>query len=140
MKKVASIFRIIVITVCFCAIGMLTGCDNEKLAECFQKEVVEQKATEVIINMSEGRFDAVSAMICADLQKKLTPEVLKEAMEQLCGEAGSFKEIESMAFLGQKIENQDAAIAVAIVIYEDLRVRFTITFNPDMEITGLYMK
>lgn len=137
MKKILAIIMII--------IGMtaiLSGCAGAKLSDSFKKDKVEKSSKQVIKDLNDKKYDSVVHMFPEDLQKDLTAEKLELAVNKTYGEAGSFVEYKNIAIIGQKLKNtgEDTAIAIVVAKYKKKNVTFTISFNTDMKLIGLYMK
>lgn len=137
MKKLLSILLLsIVITV------LLGGCSSGKLSDEFEKETVESSAKQVIEYLNDADYDSVTNMFQEDLKEQLSADALKDAVDKTYGNAGAFSEYKNIAILGQKIKStkEDSAVAVVVAKYENQNVTFTINFNTDMKLIGLYMK
>lgn len=137
MKKIISVLFISLF-----ATLLLGGCSSGKLSDAFDKETVEKSAKQVIEYMNNAEYDKVTTMFQEDLQEQLSADVLKDAVDKTYSDAGEFKEYKNTAVLGQKVKTtkEDSAIAVVVAKYENQNVTFTISFNTDMELIGLYMK
>ena len=137
MKKIISVLFISLF-----ATLLLGGCSSGKLSDAFDKETVEKSAKQVIEYMNNAEYDKVTTMFQEDLQEQLSAEVLKDAVDKTYSDAGEFKEYKNTAVLGQKVKTtkEDSAVAVVVAKYENQNVTFTISFNTDMELIGLYMK
>ncbi len=137
MRKLISVLFISLF-----ATVLLGGCSSGKLSDAFDKETVEKSAKQVIEYMNNAEYDKVSQMFQENLQEQLSADVLKDAVEKTYSNAGVFKEYKNIAVLGQKLKatKEDSAVAVVVAKYENQSVTFTISFNTDMELIGLYMK
>lgn len=137
MKKLIS-----VLLMSFFATVLLGGCSSNKLSDAFDKETVEKSAKQVIEYMNNAEYDKASQMFQEDLQEQLSADALKDAVDKTYGNAGAFQEYKNIAILGQKLKDtkEDCAVAVVVVKYENQNVTFTLSFNTDMELIGLFMK
>ncbi|BCJ97993.1 DUF3887 domain-containing protein [Anaerocolumna chitinilytica] len=121
---------------------LLGGCSSTKLSDSFDKDTVEKSAKQVIEYLNNADYQSVTNMFREDLQKDLSADTLKDAVEKTYGSAGKFSEYKSTTILGQKIKStkEDSAVAIIIAKYEKKKVTFTISFDTDMKLIGLYMK
>ncbi|WOO38153.1 DUF3887 domain-containing protein [Anaerocolumna sp. AGMB13020] len=137
MKKLIS-----VLLISFFVTVLLGGCSSSKLSDAFDKETVEKSAKQVIEYMNNAEYDKVNQLLQEDLQEQLSADVLKDAVDKTYSNAGAFKEYKNIAILGQKLKatKEDCAVAVVVAKYENQNVTFTLSFNTDMELIGLFMK
>lgn len=118
------------------------GCASTKLSDAFDETTVTETAKEVTGYMDEENYDSILEMMREDLQALLPAETLKESADAYIADRGAFKEYKSIAVIGQKIKDteEDTAVAVVVVSYENQKVTYTITFDVDMKIIGFYLK
>lgn len=137
MKKITALLLLTVM-----AAVLLSGCASTKLSDSFDKDTVEKSAKQVIEYLNAADYDSVTNMFQDDLKKDLSADVLKDAVEKTYGKAGKFSEYKSTAILGQKAKStkEDCAVAIIVAKYEKQKVTFTISFDTDMKLIGLYMK
>lgn len=124
------------------AVGLLSGCSSTKLSDSFNKDTVEKSAKQVIEYLNNADYDSVTNLFRDDLKKDLSADTLKNAVEKTYSNAGKFDDYKSISILGQKIKStkEDSAVAIVVAKYEKQKVTFTITFDTDMKLIGLYMK
>ena len=136
MKKTLSLGLALIL------ILSLTACSVAKLSENYDKDEVLSRAEEIVALLNASDFDAVAAGVREDLQEQLSSEVLENALGEILAQAGAFQEFTAEAVTGQqsKTTGEDYAVAVLVGKYENASHTFTISFNEDLEIVGLYMK
>ena len=134
MKK--TIMIILGIFVAF----IFSGCNSTKLADSFDKATVKASAKQVIDYMNSGDFDSVNALVREDGKEILTSDVLSDAVQKTYGKAGSFVEYKAVNIIGQKDKDMNYAIALVQAKYEKKTVTFTISFDSNMAVVGIYMK
>ncbi len=119
----------------------LAGCSSTKLADAFDAETVETMAREAADHLIAGEYDENIAMMSDVMKNALSAEILAENMDTMNEQTGSFVEYKSTAVVGQKDKDgRDLATAVIVAAFEKRNVTYTITFNTDMEVDGLFMK
>lgn len=138
MKK--KIFLILtVITVLF-----LVSCNGKELPKNYDKEKMESISIEVIEDINNNKYDGAYEKYCRKDFK--SPEIegkIKNAVKEIQSEKGPFERFERAKFVGSKNpEDKSKRMGVAIVNckHEKKDVIYTISFNENMEIIGLYLK
>ena len=135
MKKVILLLLLLVACLSF------TGCGQNKLADCFDESVVNAKAEEVSMVLANRDYDAIYAMFREDIRADLTPEYLEEQLDDIFEASGSFVKFRGTACAGQiTSEGEDYAIAMVLTKFENGKLTFTISFDQNMELIGLYVK
>ncbi|MFA9464431.1 MAG: DUF3887 domain-containing protein [Velocimicrobium sp.] len=137
MKKLTKLILILTI------IGvLLSGCSSTKLMDSFDKDTVEASAKQTVEYLNSEDYDSVVAMFNDDLKEQLTSADLKSGADSTFKDPGAFKEYKSVTAIGKKIKgtDEDAAVAVVVAQYENQKVIYTISFNTDMKIIGIFMK
>lgn len=137
MKKLLSklsILLLIIIT--------FTACSTKSLPEKFDKEKVKASAENVITLFSNEEFEKITNDFTReDLKTGLSPDVLKNAKEQVMPNAGSFVEFKMSSFVAQKDKSgTDFVSAVIAVKYQNQTVTYTISFDENNKIIGFYLK
>ncbi|SHK64322.1 Protein of unknown function [Anaerocolumna jejuensis DSM 15929] len=137
MKKFTALFLLVVMSAV-----LLSGCSSTKLSDSFDKDTVEKSAKQVIEDLNNDDYDSVISMFRDDLKEELTAGSLKDAATKTYGNAGKFEKYKSVSILGQKVKStkEDCAVAIVVANYEKQKVEFTLSFDTDMKLIGLYMK
>ena len=138
MNKLWTLISILIVMVI-----ALTSCSSNKLASGFDEQIVKQAAKSVIENMNSGNFELITNdMVRDDLKKALSAEVLSGASDQILASAGAFKSYSSEAAVGAKDQKtgDDFATVIIVTQYANKKVTYTISFDMQMKIIGLYMK
>lgn len=123
------------------ALFVLAGCGGTKLSDDFREEEVKEKAEEVITLLNKKDSEAILEISTVQMKQGLTEEVFQQIYEAL-EEGGAFKEVEEMSVAGEtdKETDQEFAVVVAKAQYENRSFVYTITFNPQMKLAGLFYK
>ncbi len=120
---------------------VLSGCSSTKLAEAFDEDTVKETAQEAVGYLIAGEYDKDIEMMNVTMQEALSAEDLAATMETMNEQTGAFKEYKSIAVVGQQdAQGTDMAVAVIVASFEKRNVTYTISFNTDMEMIGLWMK
>ncbi|HHW29576.1 MAG TPA: DUF3887 domain-containing protein [Syntrophomonadaceae bacterium] len=121
--------------ICF---GLLTGC-AQGLSSDFDEAEVKSAAENVITMINEKDSEGLRAMSTAQVKAGLTDDVLNQMYEAI-GEAGTFEQVEDMKVAGATENDTEYAVVVAKAKYEKRSFTYTISFNKDMKLAGLYYK
>lgn len=120
---------------------VLFGCGNTKLADVFDEDTVKESAREAVGFLIEGEYDKAVEMMDSVMKEALTSETLGANMEAMNAQTGAFQEYKSIAAVGQKdAQGKDMAVVVIVAAFEKRNVTYTISFNTEMELAGLWMK
>lgn len=135
MKNLLGIFTLI-----FMIGGILAGCGNAKLSDAFDEQNVTDTAKQIVSYMNDEDYDSITALATESLQANLSGDVLKSAVEQVCPNAGAFKDYKNVSVTGKTTDDGELAVVIVIAEYENQNVTYTISFNTKMELSGFYIK
>lgn len=113
----------------------LQGC-SKGLEEPFEETSLKEKATEIIQLFNDEKFSDIQNMGDATFSQPGVDVKLKEAWYQYKDKFGAFKEIESYDYASK---DGNAAVIV-IAVHENSKVQYTLNFNTDLKVTGLFFK
>lgn len=137
MKKKISRFLSLVLLVVF-STALLAGCAS-KLPEGYDEDELKASA-EVVINLLNQRDSVgLNGMMTEDMKAGLTEEVQAQIFAFL-DESGTMKEISSLGVSGSEENGITFAVVIAKVAYENRDITYTIGFDPDMKLAGLYLQ
>lgn len=105
----------------------------------YEQSVLEEKASQVIELLNAKDFVQLQNLSDSLLAKEISEQKMNAAIEQL-GELGDYQKITNRLFV--EVTQKDATIAVGemTALYAQRTVTYTISFNQDMQLVGLYMK
>lgn len=109
-------------------------------SKVFQKETIQEKAKDVIQMLDDGRYEEVKAWSDGAMQKVLTEDMIKEAREAIGPDWGDFQSFGNAYMVQYMRMGKTMAVIEMNVSYENASVTYTISFNKDMTIAGLWMK
>ncbi|MEG1480833.1 DUF3887 domain-containing protein [Clostridium sp.] len=130
MKKVLTI-----VIVLFCGI-VITGCGASKLSDNYSEDKLKIAAEETINNLNNENYDEIVNSGTEELKSGLSQDKIKEAWIPLKEKLGNYKEVSKISFQ----EKDGIAVVVAIAEYENGKAQFTLSYNKDMKLAGIYMK
>lgn len=113
---------------------MLVACGGNKVDDSTAEKYITQ-AEEIITLLNEGNYEKVHAMFDDEMKTGLPVEDMGE-LTPVFEESGSFEEIDKTS-----VEEEDSLyITVLAAKYSNENRVFTITFNDDEEVAGLFIK
>ena len=130
MKKLLSLTILV-----FAGAFLLAGCGS-KLPDGMDEETVLTAAHTVIESLEQKDYDAVVETMDDNLKQALPAEKLAEVWEPIAEQAGAFSGYEKEAVT----EKKGWGVAVVVARYEKSAVQFTLSFDSEMHLGGLYLK
>ena len=130
MKK---FIKSLVIMLC---LFMLTGCSAGKLSDAYNEDEVKAAAEEVINELNDKNYDGILEDSSDELKISLPDNKLQETWEGFSKDIGKFNSISNMTLA----EKNGYAVAITNVKYDNKKVTFTLSFNKEMKLAGIYMK
>lgn len=123
------------------ALGLL-GCAGKALPEGFDKDEVGSAAEEIVGLATAGDYDSIVAALRTDLQASITADQLKEGWAATYEKAGAFQSITKTTLSGTTDETtkEEYAVAQVLVKHEHANLLYTLSFDKDLALVGLYLK
>lgn len=106
----------------------------------FQEAVVEEQAKNVIRMINADDYEALRACTDDRVQALLTKDVIEGAKRQAGENWGAFQEFGKCYLAEQKLRGKSRAVVQINASYENIGITYTLFFNPDMKLSGLYIK
>lgn len=117
---------------------LLVGC-AAKLPEGFDEAEVKAAAENVITMLNEHDADGLDAIFTDQMKVGITEDVQAQIFA-LLDKAGAVQEISEMKTGGSTQNDVSYAVVVAKVKYENQDLVYTISFDKDMKLAGLFLK
>jgi len=120
----------------------LTACSSsDSLASTFSKEKVSEKSKIIVELLNDKNYEKVVDNFSTDLKAQLNADLLKTNLDPVLVKAGNFNEFKSETIVGKKLEDKsDYAVEVIVCSYENTNLTYTISFDENMDLIGLYVK
>lgn len=128
MKKVYKFMLVMLCGVLF------ISCGAKKLSDKYNEDTLKKASEEIIANLNDGNYDEI--MNKSTDQMKNVQEKVKEGWEEISENLGEYKSISKMIFQ----EKDNKAIVTIVAKYEKKDVQFTLAFDEDMKLSGIFMK
>lgn len=116
---------------------LLTGSGRRFLPSQYEEQEVKERAKAAVDELSRGEYETVAEMF-GDEMKTLSAEELREGMSRMSEQMGELQEYESIVVMGYQQGETAYAMAVVTGKCERGSAVYTITFNEDLKIIGLY--
>lgn len=128
--------RFLKISLLILSLSILVGCGAPKLSEDFKEEELKSAAEEIIADFNTEKYDDVISKGTEDIQSQLTASQLEQAWNTVGKDLGNYEELSKVAYT----EKDGIATVIAIAKYENKKIQFTISYDKDMKLCGIYMK
>lgn len=109
-------------------------------SERFEEAVVQKQAEEVIKLLDAGDYDELRAMADSKLAGLINEEEMEAVKDNLAEDWGEFRNYGSIYLIESTQRGIHLAVAQMTVAYENTSVTYTLSFNEDLKLTGLYIK
>lgn len=104
----------------------------------FVKEVVEEKVEETILSLNADDFDALRAYSVEELQNTFTKETIDEARAYLGDNWGEMQDIGTIYMLEVREKGKTYVFTQVHATYENVKVIYTVNFDEEMRLAGIY--
>lgn len=135
--KIFSFFTMVAIL----SMTFLTACSTPPLSPDFDEEQVKLVTEDVISLLNAQDTEGLRAVFTEQMKAAITDEVFTQIYAAI-GEGGAFEEIESMTVIGSTDQStgEEFATVITRAKYAAKTFTYTISFNKDMQVAGLYYK
>lgn len=120
---------------------LLCGC-GYRLSDQFSEDDLNAAGAEIVALVTAKDYEAVIDRFRPDLQEGLTAEDLDSAVSPILDKAGYFEKIKSTAVaeIEEDAEGGPFAMLVLMVNFSEDQLNFTLSFDTDGYLVGLYVK
>lgn len=127
-------FKVILITA---LLGfVMIGCSDKSISEAYDEEDLKSDALEVVNMLCEGKYSEIVNDMSSTMQEQIDDKKLEDVWEPIEDKLGEFKDVSK-----EVITEKDGLAVVGLVgDFENGKAQFTITFNKDGVLEGLYIK
>lgn len=106
----------------------------------FTQEKVTVEVEKVIELLDQEDYDALSEMSIEEIQEAMNQETIGGVKDGICEDWGKRQSIGNVYIGGIKQKGRLMVAAQVDAIYENVSVVYTITFDENMRLAGLYMR
>lgn len=124
-----------VLTMMLCLL-MFAGCSEGKLSDDYSEDELKARAEEVINKLNDKNYSGILENSSDELKNSLPDNKLQEAWEGFSKDIGNYDSITKMTVA----EKNGYGVVIANTKYESKKLTFTLSFNKEMKLSGIYMK
>lgn len=135
-NKLLSVFSVLLLTTL--SLVMLVGC-AVKLPQGFDEAEVKTAAENVITLLNQRDADGLAAIFTDQMKAAITEDVQAQIFA-LLDDVGAVREISEMKTGGSTQNEISYAVVIAKVKHENQELIYTISFDKDMKLAGLFLK
>lgn len=108
-------------------------------SKIFDENSLNEQVQVVVDSLNTDDYDKLMNMSDELMKQSLSHEDLKSAIKTL-GELGDFKSITRTYFVEVRSKGEIIAVGEVVALYDQKSVTYTISFDEDRKLIGLYMK
>lgn len=142
-KTVAKILVLIVVLLLVLisvAVWYLPKVNDIEFSDIFVGTEVEEKLVEVITFLDADDYEGLQAISTSRMTTVLNDEYMSAAKQKLSEKFGERIAVGTIYMQEVQQMSQSFAVCQTTVIYENVTVVYTITFDEEMNLAGLYMR
>lgn len=113
---------------------------NIKDVESVSEEAIDSQVETVVTLLNENDFESLRGMSIDEIQKVLTQENIDKARNLISDDWGEMLIIGSTYEQGIRQKGRVFIVTQTDVMYENVSVTYTITFDEDLRLAGVYMR
>jgi len=110
------------------------------LGDDLSQEAVTASVENVIVMLNQNDFDGLQELAVDELKSKLTQETLNEVRKGISEDWGEMQSIGKVYMQGVKQKGKVIVVTQVDAVYENISVVYTISFDEDLRLGGLYMR
>ena len=106
----------------------------------FTQEAVEEKAKQVVECLGRDDLEGLKSDATEKMKQAIDADMIDSVREQISTDWGEFQTIGKIYTAEMKQRGERLAVAQVVATYENINVTYTLSFDEDMKLAGLYMK
>lgn len=106
----------------------------------FSEAAVEEKTAEVIALLNQDDFDGLKRMATEKMKNAIDAGTIRDVRAKINEDWGAFRSFGKIYMAEMKKRGELLAVAQTAASYENTGVTYTISFDREMKLAGLYMK
>lgn len=110
------------------------------LGDDLSQEAVTASVENVIVMLNQNDFDGLQELAVDELKSKLTQETMDEVRKGISEDWGEMQSIGKVYMQGLKQKGKVMVVTQVDAVYENVSVVYTISFDEDLRLGGLYMR
>lgn len=110
------------------------------LGDDLSQEAVTASVENVIVMLNQNDFDGLQELAVDELKSKLTQETMDEVRKGISEDWGEMQSMGKVYMQGLKQKGKVMVVTQVDAVYENVSVVYTISFDEDLRLGGLYMR
>lgn len=110
------------------------------LGDDLSQEAVIASVEKVVVMLNQNDFDGLQELAVDELKSKLTQETMDEVRKGISEDWGEMQSIGKVYMQGLKQKGKVMVVTQVDAVYENVSVVYTISFDEDLRLGGLYMR
>lgn len=110
------------------------------LGDDLSQEAVTASVENVVVMLNQNDFDGLQELAVDELKSKLTQETMDEVRKGISEDWGEMQSIGKVYMQGLKQKGKVMVVTQVNAVYENVSVVYTISFDEDLRLGGLYMR
>ena len=110
------------------------------LGDDLSQEAVTASVENVVIMLNQNDIDGLQELAVDELKSKLTQETMDEVRKNISEDWGEMQSIGKVYMQGLKQKGKVMVVTQVDAVYENVSVVYTISFDEDLRLGGLYMR
>ncbi len=110
------------------------------LGDDLSQEAVTASVENVVVMLNQNDFDGLQELAVDELKSKLTQETMDEVRKNISEDWGEMQSIGKVYMQGVKQKGKVIVVTQVDAVYENISVVYTISFDEDLRLGGLYMR
>lgn len=106
----------------------------------FTQSIVEEQVKQVVRELNDNDFESLTENASDAMKEALNQETIDDARSRISSDWGEFQSYGTVYMSEVEQKGRMFAVAQVSVAYENVSVTYTITFDEDMKVAGLFMK
>ena len=106
----------------------------------FKETEVEAQSEKLIALLDGGDYEAMAEIATSEMQPYLTEEKMEEAKKTIGDDWGTFRNFGKTYMTEIRQNGQSFAMVQMNASYDNVSVTYTLTFDAEMKLAGIYMK
>ncbi len=108
--------------------------------EKYSEENVTAEVEKIIELMDQGDYEALCSLSIDEVQKVMNQETIGGVKDRICADWGERQSIGKVYTAGVEQKGNLLIVTQVDAIYENVSVVYTISFDEDMKLAGIYMR
>lgn len=139
IKRVVS-FMVVLTAVCALVYWAIPKSAPIGSSGVFTQEAVEEKTVQVIELLNQDDFESLKNDATEAMKNAIDTDAIAGVREQIGTDWGEYRSVGTIYTAEMKRRGERLAVAQTVAAYENISVTYTISFDKDMKLAGLYMK